>query len=428
MNRVVFVFSLILLASCATFDPQPVEVSDGPGEIYSESRSGVTVSATLLSDAQSEQLYGVDMAAAGLQAIWLRIENDSDRAQWLLVSALDPNYYPPGEAAALFGKGYNDETEGAIARHFDRLALPLKTDAGSVSEGYVVAPRNEGGRYVMVKLLSGTGLLEFGFPVKLPDGEFDFEDLAVDRIYGGRDLPDLTEDIFRTELKGLPCCVTNEDSDRMGDPLNLVLVGDSHDLLAAASRAGWSFTHRITMSSIERMIGSAMSGSAYPVAPVSPLYLLGRKQDVALQRSRSTIVQRNHLRLWMAPFRFEGRPVWIGQVSRDVGVKLTAESSTLTTHVIDSNVDEAREHFLQSLIVAGAVERFAFVEGMEPVFRETPNMNLTNDPYFTDGLRAVIILAPEGIVPPEQAEFLEWRNSADPLALPDGSGQDETLK
>jgi hypothetical protein len=408
----------LVTASCATFDPQPFDAASGLGEIYSETRSGVTVSVTLLSDARAEQLYGVDLAASGLQAVWMQIDNRSDRAHWLLVSALDPDYYPPGEAATLFSKGYTENSKAEIGRHFDRLAMPLKTAAGSSSEGYVITPRHEGGRYVTVKLLSGVGLLEFGFPVKLPDGEFDFESLDVDKIYGGRELPDLTEEVLRQELRGLPCCVTNEDSDRMGDPLNLVLVGEPDHLLAAVSRAGWSFTHRITLDTIERMIGSALSGSAYPVAPVSPLYLLGRKQDVALQRARSTIVQRNHLRLWMAPFRYEGRPVWVGQVSRDVGVKATTQSATLTTHVIDSNVDEAREYFLQSLIVAGAVEQFAFIEGMEPAPRSSPRVNLTGDPYFTDGLRAVIILAREGIVPPEEALFLEWQNSRDPLALP----------
>jgi len=245
----------------------------------------------------------------------LQIDNRSNRAQWLLVSALDPDYYPPGEAAALFGKGYSDATKVKIDRHVERLTMPLKTSAGSVSEGHVITPRHEGGRYLIVKLLSGEGLLEFGFPVKLPDGDFDFESLEVSRIYEGRELPDLAEDALRRELRGLPCCVTNEDSDRMGDPLNLVLVGE-------------------------------------------PDHLLGRKQDVALQRARSTIVQRNHLRLWMAPFRCEGRPVWVGQV------------------------------------------------------------NLTEDPYFTDGHRVLIILAPEGIVPPEDVQFLEWQNSRDPLARP----------
>lgn len=410
------VFLLVaVLTGCATFDPQPIDVSTGPAKIHSASQHGVTVSAALLSDVQAERLYGVDLGGAGLQAVWLRVENRSPRAYWLLVSALDPNYYPPGEAAALYRPTYGQTDEQAIARRFDELAIPLKTASGSVSEGYVIAPRHEGGRYVIAKLLSGERLLQFGFPITLPDGEFDFEGLHVDRIYGDRQLPDLDLTQLREQLRALPCCVTNEDTDRHGDPLNLVLVGDPPDLLAAVSRAGWSFTHRITLDSVRRMIGAALSGTAYPVAPVSPLYLLGRQQDVALQRPRSTILQRNHLRLWLAPFRFEGRSVWVGQVSRDVAVKATTLTPTLTTHVIDPNVDESREHLLQSLLVAGAVERFAFVEAMKPVPRGSPHANLTGDPYFTDGLRAVVVLSKGGIVPPQEASFIEWHNSADPL-------------
>jgi len=68
---------------------------------------------------------------------------------------------------------------------------------------------------------------------------------------------------------------------------------------------------------------------------VSGLYVFGRKQDVALQRARRSISQRNHMRLWLAPFRVEGNSVWVGQVSRDIGVKVTPKSPTLTTHVID---------------------------------------------------------------------------------------------
>jgi hypothetical protein len=136
---------------------------------------------------------------------------------------------------------------------------------------------------------------------------------------------------------------------------------------------------------------------------------------MALQRARNTIVQRNHLRLWLAPFRFEGRSVWVGQISRDIGVKATTKSPTLTTHVIDPNVDEAREHLLQSLMVAGAIERFAFVRGMEPVSAERPALNLTDDPYFTDGLRFVVMLSDNGTTPPEEVEFLEWQTSADPI-------------
>jgi hypothetical protein len=405
----------LLLGACAAFDPQPVDVQAGPNEIQEKTEQAVTVSTTILSDEQALRLYGVDLADVGLQAVWLRIENDSEHAQWLLVSALDPNYFPPDEAAVLFHPSLSDEDEAAVTRHFRELAIPLKTPAGGTSEGYVLAPRHEGGRYVMVKLVNNDGILNFGFAVTLPDGDFDFERLDPDKIYGERELPDLDLEQLRAELRALPCCVTDQSGEREGDPLNLVLVGNVGDLLSAMSRAGWSFTHRIDANTVGRMLGAAISGASYPVAPVSPLYFAGRPQDMALQRARNTIVQRNHLRLWLAPFRFEGRSIWIGQISRDIAVKATTLSPTLTTHVIDPNVDEAREHLLQSLLVAGAIERFAFVTGMAPVPPAEPRRNLTDDPYFTDGLRFVALLSSDGMTPPEEAIYLEWRKSADPI-------------
>lgn len=407
---------VLLTASCATpFSPQPVDVQTGLGEIQTQTQNDITVSTTILSDEQAARLYGVELADFGLQAIWLRLENRTEHAHWLLVSALDANYFPPDEAAVLFHPGLDSDDEKAVTRHFRALAIPLKSAPGSINEGFVLAPRHEGGRYVMVKLASNQHILDFGFAVTLPDGDFDFERLDPAGIYGDRELPDLDLDELRHELRALPCCVKDASGERNGDPLNLVVVGDVGDVLAAMSRAGWSFTHRIDFNTVKRMIGAAVSGQAYAVAPVSPLYFQGRPQDMALQRARNTIVQRNHLRLWLAPFRFEGRAVWVGQISRDIGVKATTRSPTLTTHVIDPNVDEAREHLLQSLMVSGSIDRFAFVRGSEPAAQEEPRQNLTGDPYFTDGLRFVVMLSANGTTPPEEVRFLEWRNSADPI-------------
>jgi hypothetical protein len=77
-------------------------------------------------------------------------------------------------------------------------------------------------------------------------------------------------------------------------------------------------------------------------APISDLYLFGRRQDIALQKSRTIIDERNHMRLWLAPVRHQGRSVWVGQISRDVGVKLTGRLWPPTTHVIAPDVDDAR--------------------------------------------------------------------------------------
>ena len=412
----VLVALALLLGACAGFHPQPLDDWPDPALVHSQQQGQVTVSAGILSDERAEQIYGADLADVGLQAIWLRIENRSEHGYWLLVSALDPNYFAPDEAAVLFHARLSGANERRITQHFRDLAIPLKTAAGQVSEGFVLAPRREGGRYVTVALAGQKRALRFGDALPLPDGEFDFEDVDPAHIYGGKERPNLTLEQLRTALRVLPCCAADKGGNQHGDPLNLVLIGGADEVLASLSRGGWSFTHRIDLSTVQRLIGATLSGTAYPVAPVSPLYAFGRPHDLALQRARNTIFQRNHLRLWLAPFRFQGRSVWVGQVSRDIAIKATLRSSTLTTHVIDPNVDEAREHLLQSLLVAGVIERFGFVAGIPPATPEQPHTNLTNDPYFTDGLRLVALLSGRDTTAPEEVVFLDWLESPDPIS------------
>lgn len=404
-----------LLAACTSFRPTPLDAEAFGDNIHTQTRHDVTVSTTILQDSQAERVFGVDLSDVGLQAIWLRIENRSDHSHWLLVSRLDPNYFAPDEAAVLFHARLLEQDEIRLTRHFRELAIPLKTPAGETHEGYVLAPRHEGGRYLAVSLAGELHSVNFGFAVPLPDGDFDYEDLDPVAIYGDRVRPDLNLEQLRGELRRLPCCAADDQGSASGDPLNLVLIGDREDMLAALSRGGWSFTHRIDINTVRRLVAAAISGAAYPVAPISPLYFMDRPQDLALQRARNTIVQRNHLRLWLAPFRFQGKSVWVGQVSRDISVKATLLSPTFTTHVIDPNVDEAREHLLQSLMVAGAVERFAFVAGVPPASPSDPHYNLTEDPYFTDGLRLVAQVSGTTTTPLEAVEFLDWQDSQDPI-------------
>ena len=136
---------------------------------------------------------------------------------------------------------------------------------------------------------------------------------------------------------------------------------------------------------------SSLFGKEYRYAPVSALYAFGRAQDVALQRARSTINERNHLRIWLTPMRFENKPVWIGQISRDIGVRFTRK--TITTHKIDPDVDETREFLIEDLAYAQGLAAIGHVVGVGAAPFEQPRENLTGDPYFTDGLRALMWLS-----------------------------------
>jgi hypothetical protein len=119
--------------------------------------------------------------------------------------------------------------------------------------------------------------------------------------------------------------------------------------------------------------------------------VFGRAQDAALQKARSSINQRNHLRLWLTPMRYEGKPIWIGQISRDIGVRLTWK--TVTTHKIDPDVDETREFLLEDIAYAQSLEKFGYVRGVGEAPYDEPRGNLTGDPYFTDGFRVVLFVS-----------------------------------
>ena len=414
--------SWIALVGCTGLAPLPAARPPPALQVQSETVQDVTVSVAVLDDGQAEARYGVDLADQDLQAVWLRIENGSPQRLWLLVAALDPSYYSADEAAFMFRTAIRPADMEALRQRFRDATIPYMLEPGSVNEGHLIVSRAEGGRYVNVELAGHERLLRFGFAVVLPDGDFDYERLKVERTYADQPPRDLEEGALRDWLEALPCCTHDADGEDEGDPLNVVINGDREQLLTAVARSGWSFTHRITLRSIQREIGAAIANSEYAVAPVSSLYAFGRKQDLALQRARRSIAQRNHMRLWLAPVTYRGRPVWVGQVSRDIGVKFTDKSATFTTHVIDPAVDEAREYLLQSLLTRQSVQRFGFVKSMEAAPVDTPRRNLTDDPYFTDGLRLVVILADEP-VPPERARNLHWEEAAGPIA-PQQQGQD----
>jgi hypothetical protein len=415
-----------LLAACAG-GPGASPASDAPipfqmARVQEQTRDGITVHLAIPTEAEVSHHLGASFADYGIQPIWLRIENASDADFWLLPIAIDPDYYSADEAAQVSGARMTDEERADLAGTLRANALSLFHAAGKTQEGFIYASHMRGGRFVDVRLTGNRRSARLRFAVLLPTEGFDYEKSPLRELYARVDnFPDLTPAELRQRLReGFQCCTTNADGSAEGDPLNVVLVGSGEAVMAALSASGWSFTEAITADSVRRMVGAAIAEKSMLTAPVSSLYALGRKQDIALQRGRTTISQRNHMRLWLAPFRCEGQPVWVGQVSRDIGVKLTSRSPTLTTHVIDPVVDEAREYLLHSLLYNEAVERFAFVRGVGEASRERPRLNLSGDPYFTDGMRLVVWLSSRP-VPSDEAENLGWNESTDPIL--EGKGE-----
>jgi LssY C-terminus len=113
------------------------------------------------------------------------------------------------------------------------------------------------------------------------------------------------------------------------------------------------------------------------------------------------------MRFWLSPIRFRGQKVFVGQISRDIGVKFTLKSPTISTHVIDPDVDEARRYFVEDMVYSQALARHGYVKGVGAVTRDAPRMNLVGDPFYTDGLRVVLFFEPRPYSLAE-IELLKW--------------------
>jgi hypothetical protein len=355
---------------------------------------GVRVSTAVLSADESAAVYGVPLAERSIQPVWIEVENREDSAYFLLSPGLDPNFFPASEASETLASDESPERRVELGRRFRQLAFRNPVPPGATTSGFVLTNLDEGFKFVQIDLVTGGRARTFSILAIVPGFRSDYGVSEVFRreIYPAEKVVNYTDDAaFRAALEALPCCVSNEDGSKNGDPLNLVVVGGLDDAFPAFARRGWRPTEHKWSGSIVKMVTSALAGERYAYAPVSDLYMFGRAQDFALQKARDNIHQRNHLRLWLSPMRHYGKQVWVGQISRDIGSRLTIHSPTFTTHKIDPEVDEARNALAQDLAYSQNLAKVGYVKGVGAAPRSAPRGNLTNDPYYTDGLRSVLV-------------------------------------
>jgi hypothetical protein len=394
------------LFGCASA-PLPEPASDYRSRALTRTEGGMRVSTAVLSADESEAVYGVPLAAKAIQPVWIEVENREEQAYYLLSPGLDPNFFPASEAAEAMARG---EPLAALDRRFRQRAFHNPVLPGTTASGFVLTNLDEGVKLVQIDLVASGRVHTFSILTPVPGFRADYKASDVFRreIYPTERIVDYTDDAaFRVALEALPCCVTNKDGTRKGDPLNLVVVGGIDDAFPALVRRGWRATEEKWSGSIWRMVTSALSRERYSYAPVSDLYMFGRPQDLALQKARDNIHQRNHLRLWLSPMRYRGKQVWVGQISRDIGSRLTIHSPTLTTHKIDPDVDEARASLVDDMAYSQNFAKFGRVAGVGAAPQGAARENLTTDPYYTDGYRIVLVFDREP-TPLTEVELFPW--------------------
>ena len=403
---------VLMLLGCATTQPSPLdkwEFINRSQTISSGVNGDVRVTVALPTIAEAGAIYGVKLSSQSIQPLWLEVINSGTAPYWFLAPGLDPNHFSPSEAAFAFYIE-SDEANRQLSNAFSQMQFKNPVQPGMSEAGFVLVNLDEGYKAVDIDLLSHEKVENFSFIFTDPDFRADYKIVDFNNLYADEEIIHIEDDAsLRQELEALPCCSTNADGDRNADPVNLVLVGEIRDIVPALVRRNWHATEVMWSKAIFRTIKSFFGGQRYRYAPISSLHLYGRRQDAGWQKARANVIQRNHLRLWLSPIRYRGKQVFIGQVSRDIGVKFTTKSPTLTTHVIDPDVDEARRSFVEAMVYSQAVERIGYVSGVGRSTAAAPRMNLTADPVYTDGLRAVLFFGRRSHTLSE-IELLNWES------------------
>ena len=379
--------------------------------------AGLQVSVAVLSDRESVRFFGVHLARRGVQPVWIEVQNQSDVGHRLDLYSIDPSYYTPLEAASVnhfsvtrrllsFGllgwlflfllpllpsklitaRNANRRMSALFKEHAFRGGT---IDPGENRCGVVFTSLDEGLKSLVLRFVSDSGVTSFNFAIEVPG-------LVLRPMEDVGELGQTRE----VDLKGLmrwgidqPRCTTDRHGKREGDPLNLIVVGN-RDLVRQCFGTRWDDAEAINWATSLKTAKAFLLDSAYRYSPVSPLFVDGRIQDLALQRARASINERVHLRLWRTSLKLEGHTVWIGQVSRDIGVRFTMKTWNLTTHRIDPDVDESRDYVVDSLADSERITKLALIPGCGAADANNPRENLTGDPYFTDGQRALFLLCP----------------------------------
>lgn len=168
-----------------------------------------------------------------------------------------------------------------------------------------------------------------------------------------------------------------------GDPINVALIGTKDDVERVLLAATWYPADKLGLRSDVRIAADTILERSYDEAPVSSLYLFGRKEDLAFEQPVGDDPrQRNHVRFWRSrKVDPDGRPVWVGSATYDERVGLSHTTGEITHHIA-ADVDAERDHLFKDLQQTGDLSETYVVDGFHKV---CDGRNGGGDPWHTDG-------------------------------------------
>src|SRR5258706_1479176 len=151
-----------------------------------------------------------------------------------------------------------------------------------------------------------------------------------------------------------------DKNDNPGDMINFLILGSEDAMQKVFKAAGWVKVDADVRGTVLHGVLESISKESYLTMPMSPLYLFGRPQDYGWSHPEpiKVVASRNHLRVWKAPFQVDGKTLWVGAATHDIGFERDERNDGIT-HKIDPDVDLERDYVEKTLIATGLVAEVA---------------------------------------------------------------------
>ncbi|HEY1784019.1 MAG TPA: LssY C-terminal domain-containing protein [Pirellulales bacterium] len=186
--------------------------------------------------------------------------------------------------------------------------------------------------------------------------------------------------------------ITHTHTGIHGDPLNVALVGTEHEVKVIMLAAKWFPADPLTWRSCLHIADATVLKRSYEDAPVSNLYLFGRKEDLAFEQPVGHDPRkRQHVRFWRSATPDpDGRPVYVGAATFDERVGFSHTTGEITHHIA-ADIDAERNQLFDDLQATGDLAETYTIADFHTVLQ---GKNGGGDPWHTDGGLKVGVIKP----------------------------------
>ena len=396
------------LGACAVtpYRYEPLDTFDVIERAQTKQEGAFQVRASVPGENEAAKIFGIPIYKRGIQPVWLEITNNSDHRARLTLSSIDREYFSPHEVAYMHKKLFSKQGWQDMEDYFYRIAIPRQIPPNETVSGFVFTHLDQGTKAFNVEIfytdsnlaqdLQRKDLSErFTFFITVPGFVPDHAEVDFQTLYPAETVQDVTEAGLRTLLETLPCCTTDSDGSRQGQPVTVFLVAKGISLLKALLQAGWVET------SFERNEDYLNAADHY----------FGRPPDTIFRKGRDKTTERIEIGLWLAPVRVDGKGLWVAQLKHAIGRRYELGELFLGVK-LDPDANDSRNYLLQNIWYSQSLQAFAWSRSGKLVPESEPEFDFIGNPWFSDGFRLVMWISDQTIALTE-TESLRWDSIVD---------------